>query len=62
MASGELQQVAVTTDGVKGTLTLTGAGVHFDATTLAPSVSGALTVSVLDRLLTRPGVLTLEVS
>lgn len=62
MASGELQQVAVTSDGVKGTLTLTGTGVHLDAATLTPSTSGALTVSVPARLLTRPGVLTLEES
>jgi hypothetical protein len=60
VASGELQQVTVTSDGVKGTLTSTGTGVHLTADTLASSTPGALTVTVPDRLLTRPGVLTLE--
>lgn len=61
MASGELQQVAVTSNGQTGTITLSSAGVHLDAPTVAPAIEGTVTLTVPSHLI-HDGFLSLEAS
>lgn len=60
MATGDLVDVAVTTDGVKATLTLTGLGVNLASATERAARPSTVVLAVPDSSISPRGALTLE--